>query len=250
MVQLGLPAAWRSRLRDVDTTIYVQNRATLVTDAQAAQMASACATQITRDVAPAYGFVPVPVLFTAQTTLPTQARVITLVDTLQEQDALGWHAEDGSHHIYGQVGAKVVLDQGAKVLTGPYAVSTILSHEVVELFVDPFASLWADTGRGFEITYEACDPVQSDRYDIGGVSVSSFVTAEWFNPYAGPGVKFDYLGKLSRPFSMDRGGYWVQRSEGRISQRFGEGVPEWVKIQKAKKFARAQRRVDGVQAKD
>lgn len=224
----------------IDRTIYVVNASTLVKDADVAAMTAACAAQLTRDVAPAHGLAPVPVVFTGKSRITKRSRVISVIDTLDEADALGWHTEDSGEHVYGVVGAKAVLDHGATALHGPYAVSSVLSHEIIEMFVDPTCSMWSDTGKGFLVAYEACDPVQSGVYDIGGVTVSDFVTADWFDTH-NSGDPVSYLRTIKRPFTMDKGGYWVQLAEGQTTEKFGASMPEWLRQLKRQALTRTQR---------
>lgn len=228
-----------------DGTIYVVNHSTQVTDAQVQAMTAACAKQIAQHVAPAHGLTPVPVTYLAKNAPPppTQARVITVMDALDDPQALGYHDETAGEHIYGVVGTAEAMKQGAQALTGPYSISSILSHEVCEMVVDPYCAGWFDNGHGLLIAYEVGDPVESDAYLLDGVAVSNFVGAEWFNPRAAKTARFDYLGRLTKPFSMTRGGYWVQSKAGKTSQKFGEGMPEWRKAAKRAQFARGQRRI-------
>lgn len=224
-----------------DPTIYVCNKSSQVSDADMARATAACAKQLVQHVAPAHGLVPVAVTFTAKP--PLGARVITVMNTLDDAEALGYHTIDGAEHIWGVVGTKVAMAQGAKALVGVYAISSILSHEVVEAFVDPFCAAWCDTGKGYLVAFEACDPVENDFYIVDGVAVSSFVTAEWFNASAAKGDRFDYMGRLKAPFTMTRGGYWVQSKAGRQSQKFGEGMPDWRRLAKKSEFSRSHRRM-------
>jgi hypothetical protein len=226
----------------MDNTIYVANRSK-VSDQDIAKATAAVAKQLAQHVAPAHFVTAAPVLF-----LPhgasgpsTQARIISVQDECDDPQALGYHTEDGSEHIWGVVGTKAVLDQGAKPTTGAYAVSTVLSHEVLEMFIDPFCSMWADSGQGWLAAYEVGDPVQSDYYPIDGVAVSNFITGPWFNPMAARGTKFDYMAKLRAPFSMSKGGYLVQMREGKTTQKFGEAMPEWLRKLKAQSKTRTQR---------
>lgn len=227
----------------MDNTIYVTNRSTQVTDAQVAAMTAACAKQVAQHIAPTHFVTPAPVLFLPKNApAPTkQARIIAVQDVCDDPQALGYHTEDGSDHIWGVVGTKAVMDHGAKATTGAYAVSTILSHEVGEMYMDPFCSLWADSGQGFLVAFEIGDPVQSDYYMIDGVAVSNFVTGPWFNPLAAPGTKFDWMGKLKAPFTMDKGGYWVELSGGNVSQKFGAAMPDWLREMKGQSATRTQR---------
>ena len=228
----------------MDPTIHVANHSTQVSDADMQKAVTACAKQITQHVAPAYGLEPVAVKWLpAGTTLPTSARVITVMDELDDPQALGYHTEDGSEHIWGVVGTKVAMDQGAKALTGPYSISSILSHEVAEAFVDPYCTGWFDSGKGYQVAYECADPVENDTYLIDGVGVSNFVTAEWFDAQAAKTDKFDFMGHLKAPFTMSKGGYWVQSKAGQATQKFGEGMPDWRRLAKKAEFSRGHRRL-------
>lgn len=228
----------------MDQTIYVVNHSTQVSDTEVGRMAAAWTLQVAHHIAPAYGRIAVPVLFwRGGKQLPTQARILTIQNTCDDPQALGYHTEDGSEHIYGVIGTEVPLANGATALTGAYSVSTIGSHEVGELLLDPFCSTTADSGNGFAVAYEIADPVQDGLYPINGVDVSNFVTPEWFNPQPAPGAKFDYLGALRSPFSLSKGGYWVQMREGQATQRFGEACPDWVQQMKSgNPFSRINRR--------
>jgi hypothetical protein len=232
----------------MDNTIYVTNRSPQVDDADVQAMVAACAKQIAQHIAPLHFVLPVPVLYLAEGAPgpSTQARIITVQDTLDDPQALGYHTQDGSEHIWGVVGTQAAMSNGAQALTGKYAISTILSHEVAEMFMDPFCSLWADTGTGFAVAFEIGDPVQSDTYDIDGVAVSNFVTGPWFNPMAARTDRFDYMNNLHGPFTMTTGGYWVQREAGQTSQKFGADMPEWLRQVKAGRASRTQRIKTGV----
>jgi hypothetical protein len=232
----------------VDNTIYVTNRSSQVDDAEVQAMAAACAKQIAQHIAPLHFVLPVPVLYLAAGAPgpSTQARIITVQDTLDDPQALGYHTQDGSEHIWGVVGTKAAMRHGSQALTGRYAISTILSHEVAEMFMDPFCSMWADMGNGVAVAFEISDPVQSDTYDIDGVAVSNFVSGPWFNPMAARPDRFDYMNNLPGPFAMSSGGYWVQMEAGQTSQKFGADMPEWLREVKASRASRTQRIKTGV----
>lgn len=229
------------------TSIIVINKSTVVRNADVQTMARACAAQINLHAAPAWGKTPIPVIYssTPQDAAPG-SWVIAILDNPDQANALGWHTESQGEVIFGRVFAKPVLDNGGAVFSGALSISSVLSHEVVETFCDPNVNLWADSGRGYAIALEACDPVESDSYGITvettTVQVSNFVTPRWFDPQARHSTGLDYLGKLSAPFTMTKGGYWVQEKEGRVSQKFGETFPEWKKALKSVDTGRASRR--------
>jgi hypothetical protein len=69
------------------------------------------------------------------------------------------------------------------------------------------------------------------------VLMSNFLTPAWFEPFQHPpGTKFDYLGKLSRPFTLRPGGYTVQKTRnGQVKEVFGSTA-------KARRFRTEDRR--------
>ncbi len=92
------------------------------------------------------------------------------------------------------------------------SVSVVLSHEVIEAFVDPDINLWAyDPEEGEFHSYEVCDPVQSMTYVIqvpgARVRVSNFVTPAWFDRENRNGARLDHLRSHLAPFRPARGGY-------------------------------------------
>ena len=127
--------------------------------------------------------------------------------------------------LWGVVAAKPELDNGAKVTTGDWSVSSVLSHEVLEMFVNPNCNLWANDGKGSAYSFEVCDPVEAPSYPVNGVSVSNFVTPSWFDPLAPATAQFDKLGQLHGPFSILKGGYLVYESAGKEQQKFGDEFP-------------------------
>lgn len=234
-------------------TIYVVNKSTLVSDADAQTMTAAVDLQMARDVEGVWNLPDTPIRFTK--TPPKGARVIVLVDTADDPQALGYHDEVGAVQS-GVVGCKPELDQGAHALTGPYSVASILSHEVLEMAIDPRCNLWADSGRGFMIAYEVGDPVQSDHYDVtvdgaGPVTVSNFVFPAFFDPNSPHGTPLDHLGLARTPFTLRPGGYWVQLQEGRASQKFGDEMPDWLRQAKlANPGSRTNRRGHAAPSKE
>lgn len=214
--------------------LYVVNESTLVANDDVRKMVAACNKQVREHVAPAWFGERVIVeyhsgdLASVQKEVPKGDWAIAVMDDPDQAGALGWHWQDDTDHIYGEIFAKPCLDAGSTALTGTYAVSSVLSHEVCETYGDEFCNDWSDTGRGFAVAKELCDPVEADTYDIDGVAVSNFVTPEWFDPTVSPGEKFDYLGRCTAPFSMTKGGYWVQAPLGTETQKF-KRVSDWAK---------------------
>lgn len=219
--------------------VYVVNKSTLVTDADVKRWTAACAHQIKEHVAPAYALDPVRVQFlSAASHAPAGAWVIVVMDDADQAGVLGWHTEDGAGRIYGRVFVRPCLDYGVEP-------STTLSHEVVETVCDPDVTGWRDTGRGYSVAYEACDPVEGDSYLIGDVAVSDFVTPAWYmaNPPVDARLHWINNGSISAPFQLAAGGYVVRRwADGHEDQEYGREVNREYVAAKRHQLARTARR--------
>jgi hypothetical protein len=226
--------------------IAIVNQSTLVSDADAMTMTEAIAAQVRLDAAPLWDRAPAAVIFyTDPAGVPLTSHGIAIVDTIkdQPQGVLGFHTEDQGGKLWGVVAAKPELDNGGKATTGDWSVSSVLSHEVLEMFIDPNCNLWANDQKGSAYSFEVCDPVEAPTYDVSGVSVSNFVTPAWFDPLAAPTAQFDKLGHLHVPFSILKGGYVVYESAGKQQQRFGDDFPAWRREMKSGPLARTRRRL-------
>src|ERR1017187_737161 len=226
--------------------IAIVNQPSLVSNADAATMTQAIASQIQLDVAPLWDRAPAAVVFyTDASGIPPAAHVITLTDTIQDQPTgvLGYHTEDQGGKLWGIVAAQPELSNGGKVTTGDWSVSGVLSHEVLEMFIDPNCNLWSNDGKGSIYTFEVCDPVEAPAYAVNGVSVSNFVTPAWFDPLAGSGAQFDKLGLLKAPFGILKGGYVVYATAGKEQQKYGDDFPQWRRAMKQGPYARTRRRI-------
>jgi hypothetical protein len=226
--------------------IAILNQSTVVADADAATMTEAIATQVQFDVAPIWDRAPAAVVFyTDPAAVPAAAHGIAIVDTIQDQPqgVLGFHTEDRTAQTWGVVAAKPELDNGGQVTIGDWSVSSTLSHEVLEMFVDPNCNLWANDGKGSVYSLEVCDPVEAPTYTVSGVSVSNFVTPSWFDPLAPATAQFDKMGQLTAGFSILPGGYMVYESAGKEQQKWGSKYPNWRKETKTGPVARTRLRV-------
>ena len=226
--------------------IAVLNKSTLVANNDVSEMTQAVHEQVRMDAAPHWDRAPAAIVFyTDPDLVPADAHGITIVDTIQDQPkgVLGFHTEGPGGKIWGVVAAKPALDHGGRATTGDWSVSSLLSHEVLEMFVDPNCNLWADDAKGSVYSLEVCDPVEAPTYTVRGISVCNFVTPAWFDPRARATAQFDKLGELSAAFSIARGGYVVYESAGEVHQQFGHDFPDWRKKAKSGQLARGGRRV-------
>lgn len=218
--------------------IYVVNRSTLVTDEQVRTWTAACARQISEHVAPTYAMDPVRVqVLSAASHAPAGAWVITVLDDADQAGDLGWHTDERGL-IYGRVFARPCLDYGVPV-------STTLSHELVETFCDPDVDRWVDTGAGYSVPWEACDPVEGDSYEIDGVAVSDFVKPWWYRQGTPPDGATRWVAdrEVLAPFELAVGGYCVRRfPDGSEDQVFGRAARRGYIAAKAHELGRTSRR--------
>jgi hypothetical protein len=115
-------------------------------------------------------------------------------------------------------------------------VTVTACHELFEMAIDPIANLWAQAADGTEFAYEMSDTVEEDTFLVDGIEMSNFVHPAWFEPFKHPPhTKFDHLGKLTKPFSMTKGGYVIVKKGGKVTQKFGSKAKE-------KRFAKEDRR--------
>lgn len=196
----------------MSTVIAVVNKSKDITDTQARLMTKACHRQIKQHVAPLWNAVPWDVRFyTKETSVPQHALAIVILPNEAGAEDLGYHYETPSGRRYGRVFTRPILQGGGAIYETGYSISAILSHEVIEAFVDPDINLWAEGKPGVMWSYEACDPVQEDAYKIKVddtyVFVSNFVLPAWFDLHNPEGTRYDYLKRLTGPFKMTTGGY-------------------------------------------
>jgi hypothetical protein len=220
----------------------VVNESNLVKIADVRSAVTACASQIKLHLAPIWDMVPGSIVYYADKKLiPRDADLLVILNDPDQAGALGYHRETPDGKPYGRVFVRPVLDHGGTALTGSMSVSSSLSHEVCEWFVDRFLNLWADGPKG-EYPLEVCDPVEDDSYTINGVSVSNFVTKRYFDHLAPARTQFDYLNKLSKPFTTTPGGYLQVRKSSVVRQVFGNRYATWKKKLKDFPAARSHKR--------
>lgn len=229
--------------------IAVQNQATVVTDDQVALMTRAAAYQLRYHAAPAWERHVVPVVFYPKgVTPPPGSQLVVMLDTADQAGALGYHDETPDGQQYSRVFAKTTMDNGGEATMGALSVSSVLSHEVLEMFVDPTCMGWEDNGSGKLYAREVGDPVESDSYGVklrpgGTVEVSNFVYPAWFDAQAPKGAQLDHMGKAPGPFKMTAGGYVIVANETGVTQQYGAEYPAWKRPGKLAPASRTSRLV-------
>jgi hypothetical protein len=157
--------------------------------------------------------------------VPAEA-VIYLVDQPSIPGALGYHDMNNAEVPVGFV----FTDLGDWTVT--------LSHEVLELIVDPTVNILvpgpdprtsAPPGAWLFHTYEVCDAVERTEYHIDGIAVSNFVTPNYFREGNAPGTRNDFLGVGVDSFGVTPGSHlgtidptdftWVQILGSQVQNR-------------------------------
>lgn len=189
-----------------DPLIAVKNKSTLVKDDEVAAMVLALQRQVTEHFEPVWG-VGARLVF-VKGKMPHNSYQIQIFD--EPSDAgdkgyLGYHFQDNGYPVASIFAKDDMADDGT--------ISDTLSHEILEMLVDPAVNLYAyrpakggRAERGY--FYEVCDAVQCQHYRIDGVKVCDFVYPEWYE-YMWPknSRRFDHLGLLSEPFEILPGCY-------------------------------------------
>lgn len=200
----------KSTANVIPTNRYIQqiavvNQSTLLKDVNVKGVVHSLQVQITRDFAPAWNILGELNFYSAKAVVPSTFWQMVLLDNADQAGALGYHDLTNTGLPLGKVFIETCNQANI-------AWSTTLSHELLELLVDPYTdecSLMQNAdGSGVLYALEVCDPVENDSYAIGDVAVSNFVFPEWFeNLEPNFQKRFDFMGKLNAPFTMTPGGY-------------------------------------------
>jgi hypothetical protein len=210
----------RARLKRHNPVIVIQNKARkLVTDDEIERILPALQRQVTQHFQPAWGVGAQLVFKQGKERVPKNVYRIVVKDRATKEDAgyLGYHIQRNGYPL-----ALIFAEED---LSDDKTISVTLSHEILEMLIDPLLNLYAyrpgngrhRRERGY--FYEVCDAVQCEHYRIDNVVVCNFVYPEWFE-YAWPrdSRKFDHRGSLREPFEILKGCYADIREAGRGSR--------------------------------
>jgi hypothetical protein len=200
-------------------------------------MARALRYQLRYHFAPAWDTkAPSVAVYAHEIDAPDEVDLIVLLDDPDVSDALGYHDVTPTGRPYARVFVTPVLDNKGSWLSGGMSVSSVVSHEGLEMVGDPAAAVWVFDGKKQFVAQEMCDAVESDVYSVkvtvsghrSSVSVSNFVYPDFFNVLA-LDSQYDYLGNLKRPFVTGGGGYQIVWPLGTRQPKavFGASYPAW-----------------------
>lgn len=125
--------------------------------------------------------------------------VVYIRKNLRVPDAVGYHESDPEN------GVPIAFVSTKRAKREVEGLSGVLSHEILEMIVDPFERR-INVGQNRSAIIEVGDPINEHTYRIDGLGVSNFVFPSWYDP---KGKKpFDKLGILSKPLTISEQGYW------------------------------------------
>jgi hypothetical protein len=124
--------------------------------------------------------------------------------------------------------------------------SVTISHEVLEMVVDPYGNRLVaaahprDPNQRVKYLVEVCDPCQTVWYPVNGVPVADFYTPRYFDPVGIPGGRYSFTGQLDRPLDLVDGGYlsWIDPKDSALYQ-LGYGETEPVRMATLLQLARS-----------
>jgi hypothetical protein len=205
--------------------IAVMNESTVLSDDEVLQMMPAFTQQWNIDLSSVWNVEPATFTFVPAgvSPLPSTWWVVFLDDS-DQADALAYHDLTSEGLPLSKVfGRTILADKGL--------VSVGATHEICEMAVDPWLNSAYQDPEGVFWAGEVCDPVEDDQYayDIGGVSVTDFVTPNWFaHKFAQSPI--DLKGHALSAFEVLSGGY---------AQKF-DPQAGWVQITGSKAAATAR----------
>ena len=170
------------------------------------EVAAAIQRQVARDFAPIWDVEATVDAFPRLDQVPPGYWPVIVRDNLPQKGAIGIHLDSR-----GQPYALV-----RSVSYWPF----VVSHEVLEMLVDPFGNRVVPggslkPGQGIvDYVVEPCDPCGSPRfgYSVNGILVSDFVTPNYYHdPVPVPGVRYSFTGAVERPRSVLLDGYVAWR---------------------------------------
>jgi hypothetical protein len=174
---------------------------------QISTVAAALQKQASRDFGPTWGVNATVDAFPTLESVPVDYWPSILKDDIKEPGAAGYHTDN-----HGQPFSLVQVDASWPLTA---------SHEALEMLADPFgnrviagsppAQAPEPISKFPRVVYlvEVCDPCESDKcsYKINGVTVSDFITPEYYDPAGGSGVRYSFRGNLKDAHTVLDGGY-------------------------------------------
>jgi hypothetical protein len=208
-------------------TIVVINKAATPLGVDLDKLIAALQLQLDRDFVPRWG---TPAKLVKGKDFVKGSWAIVFLDDADQPGALAYHDLTPDGLPLSKVFVRTTVNAGELV-----SVST--SHELLEMLVDPAINLMSDgPDPKLAYAYEVCDAVEETTYLVGGIALSNFVFPSFFETFRKPkSTQFDFLGKLTRPFQLLKGGYQSVWKNGKWTSVFASSA-------KGRRFSSEDRR--------
>lgn len=165
------------------------------------RVAAALQKQVTRDFSPIWGIAATVNAFTTLDDVPSGYWKVVVLDDIKTPGAAGVHQDRNGQPF------ALVRASASWALTA--------SHEVLEMLADPFGNRLVggrssqDRQGRVEYLVEVCDACEdvAFSYTVNGVPVSDFITPQFFDPVASPGIRYSFTGSIGQPLQVLKGGY-------------------------------------------
>lgn len=223
-----------------DDQIAVVNLSQRMRPRDLATIVDACARQLAEDVCPAWGvpYRPVNVYDSISALPPLVTDPLFILDHAADKRVYGSHFR--AITPVGRIFMDPIIDEGRGSMIGStidpdaFAASRVISHELIEMTVDPDLDLFATDAAGHEWDIEPSDPVEGTQYFKVAempwgkipVAVSDFVLRGYYQP--GSSGPWNYVAgrPLAGPFTLAPGRYATKDGD----QIFGfraDGSPDY-----------------------
>jgi len=170
-----------------------------------AQVAAALNRQVIDDFGPIWGVTATVHAFSGLAMMPPDAWLLVVKDDIGQKPGIA------GFHLSLQ-GRPYALIQHSNAW--PLAAS----HELLEMLVDPSGSQLitkrapGDSPRKVQYLVEVCDPCQAPQdYHVNSIQVSDFITPQYYDPVAAPGVRYSFTGAITVPRTLLPKGYLCYR---------------------------------------
>jgi hypothetical protein len=214
-----------SRITPLSYRVSVINASTELKDEEVRKVVAALQDQVHMDLAPIWA-VDAKVTFVPKSKQPDpKSWWLLILDDSDQVGTLGYHDVTPEGLPLGKVFARTLKAADASW-------SLTASHELLAMLVDPRINLTvfvqpSTDPEGTVWAYEITTPCGGDEngYKKNDVLVSDFVTPAWFESWRKPSEsRFDFLGKINKPFTLLPGGHaavFQVKSGSGWTQKFG-----------------------------
>jgi hypothetical protein len=169
-------------------------------------VAAALNKQVGRDFGPSWGISATVDGFDKLQDVPVDYWPVIILDKLDDPSAGGYHQTKNGEPF-------------SVVLASEFPIAA--SHETLEMLADPFGRRTIAGSpppnspapiNGFSrVMYlvEVCDPCEGQQfvYQVNGISVSDFITPNYYDPVTSTTVRYSFTGAITAPHQVLEAGY-------------------------------------------